>query len=223
MWNREKKKNKTRENVYSSLGIFATALLLVKHWSSTRETSKKNKEKGHPNALKQRKKTTQPTPTTLPKQQRKKNHHHPNIKKNKTMSSLIRKTNTLRSVGASGTLTVWLVLPEVSRLCASPAWKQRWGTRKQIEHLYFTGQCFITLIERSDGASPLWHVRMQSCRFIFKNHFLETSKSLSGVSSQATRCRCFWCDSLSSACPCVINMLCCELQDNSDGTVIFCW
>lgn len=54
MWNREKKK--TREDVYSSLGIFATALLLVKHWSSTRETSKKNKEKGHPNALKQRKK-----------------------------------------------------------------------------------------------------------------------------------------------------------------------
>lgn len=144
------------------------------------------KRKWHSSATKKKKQKTT-SPNTSQKR-------HPNTK--------FHQKNKMKSMEVSGTLILWLTLSEVSGLCASAVWKQRWSNtlQKTNRAFIFHKVGLITLIVRGDRAFPLCYVGMQSCRSTCKNHVLKTSKSLLIISSQATQCQCFWCDKASVQC-----------------------
>lgn len=143
------------------------------------------KRKWHSSATKKKKNIS---PNTSQKR-------HPNTK-------FHQKKNKMKSMEVSGTLILWLTLSEVSGLCASAVWNQRWSNalQKTNRAFIFHKVGLITLIVRGDRAFPRCNVGMQSCRSTCKNHVLKTSKSLLIISSQATQCQRFWCDKASVRC-----------------------
>lgn len=143
------------------------------------------KRKWHSSATKKKKKT-----------------YHPTRHKRDTQTPSFIRKNKMKSMEVSGTLILWLTLSEVSGLCASAVWNQRWSNtlQKTNRAFIFHKVGLITLIVRGDRAFPLCNVGMQSCRSTCKNHVLKTSKSLLIISSQATQCQRFWCDKASVRC-----------------------
>lgn len=143
----------------------------------------------------------------MPQKKKKKNHITQHVTKETPKHQVSSEKNKMKSMEVSGTLILWLTLSEVSGLCASAVWKQRWSNtlQKTNRAFIFHKVGLITLIVRGDRAFPLCYVGMQSCRSTCKNHVLKTSKSLLIISSQATQCQCFWCDKASVRCARVIN------------------